>query len=175
MGNLRTIANTYNCCILVIHHARKREGKERRIRLDQSDLIGSSIMTRVAGLVMAIDKIDTNDGTVQGIIRVAKSWLKNFTPLKFTLEDKNDGNISLTFAEYEGAETKPMKAQTAICEYIKTHNSNKFTRQQVVEALAPEGIKETAIKQALSNMKELGLLGAEGKTKDRKYFVIPLF
>ena len=172
MHNLRSIAAEHNCCILLIHHARKRESKERRNKLDQADLIGSSIISRLASLVISVDKVESN--TTQGIIRITKSWFKQFTPLKFTIEDTADGNISITYGNYEEGETKPMKAQSAIIEYIKTHNLQEFSRHDIVEAFRNSDYKETAIRQALQNMLDYGLLSAEGNTVSRKFRIVPI-
>ncbi len=53
---LRIIASKYHIHIIIVHHSRKRESGENRSKLDQSDVIGSSIITRLASIVIGVDK-----------------------------------------------------------------------------------------------------------------------
>ncbi len=56
VDNLRNIAEKYNCHILLVHHARKRSKGEKRSKLDQSDVIGTSVLSRLASVTLGIDK-----------------------------------------------------------------------------------------------------------------------
>lgn len=58
VDELRKFASKYNCHVLICHHSRKRESGEKRKKLDQSDVIGSSIITRLASIVMGVDKYE---------------------------------------------------------------------------------------------------------------------
>jgi len=58
VDELRKFAAKYNCHVLICHHSRKRESGEKRKKLDQSDVIGSSIITRLASIVIGVDKYE---------------------------------------------------------------------------------------------------------------------
>ena len=55
---LKSIAVQYNCHVAIVHHSRKRDRGEIRNKLDQSDVIGSSVITRLASIVIGVDKYD---------------------------------------------------------------------------------------------------------------------
>ena len=56
IDSLKSIAVKYNCHVTIVHHSRKRERGEMRNKLDQSDVIGSSVITRLASIVIGVDK-----------------------------------------------------------------------------------------------------------------------
>lgn len=56
VDNLRLLAKRYHCHIVIIHHSRKRDKGELRSSLDQSDVIGSSVITRLASIVLGVDR-----------------------------------------------------------------------------------------------------------------------
>lgn len=55
---LKSLAVQYNCHVAIVHHSRKRDRGEIRNMLDQSDVIGSSVITRLASIVIGVDKYD---------------------------------------------------------------------------------------------------------------------
>ena len=55
---LKSMAVQYNCHVAIVHHSRKRDRGEIRNKLDQSDVIGSSVITRLASIVIGVDKYD---------------------------------------------------------------------------------------------------------------------
>ena len=55
---LKSMAVQCNCHVTIVHHSRKRDRGEIRNKLDQSDVIGSSIITRLASIVIGVDKYD---------------------------------------------------------------------------------------------------------------------
>lgn len=58
IDDLRKRAEKYNCHILICHHSRKRMTGEKRNKLDQSDVIGSSIIIRLASVVIGVERND---------------------------------------------------------------------------------------------------------------------
>lgn len=56
IDELRIFAEKYNCHISICHHSRKRMTGEKRKSLDQSDVIGSSVITRLASVVIGVER-----------------------------------------------------------------------------------------------------------------------
>ena len=106
---LTTLAKKYNIAVVVMHHTRKGASRKKKNPLTQDDAIGSSILTRNANLVIAIeayseDDSNTSDMTVKEqsileaeeraeskvmVVKVVKTWYKDFNPFTFTLVDEN--------------------------------------------------------------------------------------
>ena len=99
---LTGLAQKYNVAIVVMHHTRKSSSRRKKN-------IGSSILTRNANLVIAIEAYSENDSDTSGmtakeqsileaeeraeakvmVVKVVKTWYKDFNPFTFTLVDEN--------------------------------------------------------------------------------------
>ena len=106
---LTGLAQKYSVAIVVMHHTRKGSSRRKRNPLTQDDAIGSSILTRNANLVIAIEAYSENDSDTSGmtvkeqsileaeeraeskvmVVKVVKTWYKDFNPFTFTLVDEN--------------------------------------------------------------------------------------
>ena len=165
---LRTLANKYNCHILICHHARKRESGERRNKFDQSDLIGSSVLNRLASFIIATEIADFDndlEDCPKGKLSVKKSWFNSIKPIKYKVRDVNTNTVQIdyetTIEEKKGVD----KAIESITNYIKAESLENITRKEIVSKFSD--IPETTIKKALSGMVQLGLFEVTGTTKDR--------
>lgn len=69
-SKLMTLAEKYNCAIIILHHLRKSGRKEREMSSELDDVIGSSIITRLASVVIILEK--RNENSV--ILRTVKTW-----------------------------------------------------------------------------------------------------
>ena len=79
---LERTASEYNIAIVIVHHIRKRLTRERMNPLNQDDVIGSSSITRKAGLVIGVE---FNSDTEITTVTCLKSWLKKFKPFTYKL------------------------------------------------------------------------------------------
>lgn len=92
---LRTVAKKYNCHILVCHHSRKRESKDRKRDFEQSDMIGTSILNRLASFILGVDKINGEEN--KSVLRIKKSWFKLLEPITFEVKDVSKDKIEIVY------------------------------------------------------------------------------
>lgn len=169
---LRTVAKKYNCHILVCHHSRKKEAKDRRKELEQSDMIGTSILNRLASFILGVDKINGEEN--KNVLRIKKSWFKLFEPITFEIKDISKEKIEIVYDIYqdENVNENLLKARNAILTYIKIRNIDSFTRKELFDFY--QEIPQSTIRKALSKFVETGMLYAEGNTKSRVFKVVPI-
>ena len=171
---LRTLANKHNCHILICHHARKRESGERRNKFDQSDLIGSSVINRLASFIIATETADfENDleDCSKGRLSLKKTWFKSIKPIIYKVRDINADTVQIDYETTVEEKRGVNRAVEAITNYVKSENIKNITRKELVSKFSD--IPETTIKKALAGMVQLGLFEATGSTKDRIYKAIP--
>ena len=161
IDSLRKIATKCNCHILICHHSRKKDNTEKRKRLEQSDVIGSSIITRLASVVIGIEKIDN-----ENIIEIKKSWFKMLDSLKFELIDESENNISLKFGICSKYEGKLQNAKRKICNYLLEKQT--CTRAELVDKF--KEFSESTIKSALKSLEKSEQVKSKGLTKN-KFFI----
>lgn len=164
---LRRIAKEYNCHILICHHSRKRETGEKKKKLDQSDVIGSSVISRLASVIIGVDTYEQNP--TQKVLSLKKSWFRPFEALLFEIKDTLEGKIEINYESYTETKSKVEEAVAVISDYIKTSTNGEFTRKEVVGVF--KNIPETTIKNALKTMEEQGYIISEGQTKNRVFKV----
>lgn len=165
---LRTLANKYNCHILICHHSRKRESGERRNKLDQSDLIGSSVLNRLASVIIATETNcfdDDLEDCPKGRMSIKKSWFKGCKPIVYKIKDLNPDTVQIVYETSIEEKRSINRATEAIKDYIKFENVTSFTRKDIVSRFSD--IPESAIKKALTGMVGYGMLEATGTTKNR--------
>ena len=170
---LRTLANKHNCHILICHHARKRESGERRNKFDQSDLIGSSVINRLASFIIATETADfENDleDCPKGKLSLKKTWFKSIKPIIYKVRDIDADTVQIDYETTVEEKRGVNRAVEAITNYVKSENIKNITRKELVSKFSD--IPETTIKKALTDMVQLGLFEATGSTKDRIYKTI---
>ena len=171
---LRTLANKHNCHILICHHARKRESGERRNKFDQSDLIGSSVINRLASFIIATETADfENDleDCPKGRLSLKKTWFKSIKPIIYKVRDIDTDTVQIDYETTVEEKRGVNRAVETITNYVKSENIKNITRKELVSKFSD--IPETTIKKALTGMVQLGLFEATGSTKDRIYKTIP--
>ena len=164
---LRRIAEEYNCHILICHHSRKREAGEKKKKLDQADVIGSSVIIRLASVIIGMDNHEEN--SQKKILNLKKSWFRPFDALLFEVQDTSEGKIEIIYEPYIEAKTKNEEAVSVISNYIKTTTNGEFTRKKLVDTF--NNIPETTIKKALKIMEDQGYITSEGHTINRVFKV----
>ncbi|MFH0702766.1 MAG: AAA family ATPase [bacterium] len=166
---LRCLAEKYKCHILICHHARKRMTGEKRKRLDQSDVIGSSILIRLASIVIGIEKNDDIENkNVKGVFGIKKTWYKYLKDFTFIIEDYMENDLKtktrIIYDNYQPKLTKPQEAKQAIQEYIKARGLHPITRKEIENITS---CSLNSIKEALKELINEGLLIENGKTKNK--------
>ena len=74
LGRMSQLAHDLNIAIVLIHHIRKQTDSQRKKPLHMDDVIGSSIISRDAALILGMEHLRLDDGS--GIVRIStlKSW-----------------------------------------------------------------------------------------------------
>lgn len=172
---LRKIAYQNNCHILICHHCRKKEAGDKRTRLSQSDMIGTSVLNRLASFIISVEKDeDTTEEGLHGVIRVSKSWYNQIYPIHFVLKEEtknNKTNLTFTYKTQTEAPSKQLKNKVAIKNHLKENNIQKFTRKELSDQLP--NISESSIKTCLSQLEEEGYITSYGYTNSRYFEVVP--
>ena len=169
---LRSVAKKYNCHILVCHHSRKRESKDRKRDFEQSDMIGTSILNRLASFILGVDKINGEEN--KSVLRIKKSWFKLLEPITFEIKDVSRDKIEVVYDIFrdENVNDNLLKARNGILAYIKTKNVESVTRKELFD-FYPD-LPQSAIRKALSVFVETGMLSAVGNTKNKVFKVVPV-
>lgn len=88
---LREIAEEENCAIVLNHHFRKTQGGHTsRKSVSINEVIGSSAMSRLASVMLALvrDRTDPQKNIVQ--VSTVKTWYKEITPFRFEIVGNDD-------------------------------------------------------------------------------------
>lgn len=172
---LRCKAAEFDCHIMIIHHVRKRSGnggREKR-KLDQDDMIGSSIMQRMASCIILLEKYESQDDNILRVrFTCAKTWFKYFKPFDMLIKNSTENGKEYTDISF----VEPLKEETAI--EGATRQILEFFAQSKNTKIAPKEIKdklphlsETSIKQALNSLVNNAYISTEGATKNKKYWL----
>lgn len=157
---LRELAFKYNCHILICHHSRKQDNLRKRKKLEQSDVIGTSVLTRLVSMVIGIEQ--TED---ENIIDVKKTWHQPHGCMKFSIVDDFDNKTLIKFDICEKSLSKKNKAKNEIANYI--YEKQRCTRIELVKNL--DRFSESTIKSALKDLEENGQITSEGNTKNKVF------
>ncbi len=165
VDHLRMIADKYNCHILICHHTRKRESKQKRKKLDQSDLIGTSVIARLASLILGIDT-----GEKYKLLSTKKTWFSPIPLMELNISDIENGKVEVTFEEATTSQTKVEHAYKLILKHVSDNKIFEFTRKDL-ETKFKNILSESAIRGAINKLLEEHRVKAEGNTKVRKFLV----
>ena len=172
---LRKIAYQNNCHILICHHCRKKEAGDKRTRLSQSDMIGTSVLNRLASFIISVEKDeDTNEEELHGIIRVSKSWYNQINSIHFVLKEEVKNNktiLSFIYKTQSETTSKQLKNKEIIKNVLKEDNIQKFTRKELSDKFP--NISESSIKTCLSQLESEGYITSHGNTNSRYFEVVP--
>lgn len=90
---LLVIAERYNTAIVLMHHARKMQGKEVGRALTQDDTIGSSIFNRLVSLIISIEPTKEEESVL--LVKSLKSWFSKFMPFTYKLTQDGDEHTKM--------------------------------------------------------------------------------
>ena len=169
---LRKLAEKYNCFILICHHSRKRPSDGNKIRkLDQSDLIGSSVFSRLSGFILAIDKIyDADKEQIKnaGRVHTEKCWWNSDVKFDFYIEDIETATGIKTDFRIEEYNSLDVSLTNRIISFMIKKPDKACTRKQLVNNFTES---ESSIKRALQELQENKIIFAEGSTNNKKFFL----
>ena len=154
-----------NIHILICHHTRKRESKQKRKKLDQSDLIGTSVIARFSSIILGIDI-----GDRYKLLSTKKTWFEPVPTMELSISDTDDDRVEIKYEESTISESKIETAYKLIWKYLLDNNIDKFTRKDI-ETKFRKVLSESAIRGAINKLLEAKQIHAEGNTKVRKFFV----
>lgn len=165
IDHLRAVADKYNIHILICHHTRKRESKQNRKKLDQSDLIGTSVIARFSSIILGIDI-----GDRYKLLSTKKTWFEPVPTMELSISDTDDDKVEIKYEESTISESKIETAYKLIWKYLLDNNIDTFTRKDI-ETKFRKVLSESAIRGAINKLLEAKQIHAEGNTKVRKFFV----
>lgn len=168
---LRTLSQKYKLHVMIIHHSRKRTSLERHDRkLDQSDMIGSSILQRKVDSLFAVNTLYEDGEKIdnKGMVIEVKQWMKYKVRFEYSLvENELDRTeIKYNYDNIESAKPKKQKAKEAIFNTLYYDPNDARTKEQLINTT---GMGKRTIEEALKQLIKEEKIEATGKTQDRKY------
>ena len=162
------LATDHDCAIVVTHHARKGNPKNRHERLSIEDAQGSNIFLREAGAVIALEKLNVGDKTLHVFSRM-KSWIKPTQDDWFGFQIIEEGfyekYLKLAFELFPGTGANRSEALRRSI----LGREGWFTRGDIIAA--HPSISESLIKKILTELTEACLLEVNGEKRWARYRV----
>lgn len=167
---LRMLAEKYNCHILVCHHSRKRISNEKRTKLDQSDMIGSSGLNRLACCVLAVYKAhdDNNEPKEDtAIVECVKNWFETPKKFEFMILGDDNGRIKLEY-NHDVFETDSKRdfVKRFVTQQLQDNPQSEIKVQHLIDST---GVSRDTVKRALYSLEEDKIIRGTGETKNRRY------
>ena len=163
---LNDLAERANCAIILIHHSRKRAAKERTLSLNQDDVIGSSILNRLVGLIIGIEPMKEDEKTL--LVRTLKTWFTAFMPFTYKISEDFYGN---TVMETDLAPASVNNSKIAIWNYlIQTFTPDEWFSPSVINinSINPP-VTIWQLRRVLADFVKTGKLQKKGTTRDTTY------
>lgn len=146
MQKLVNIASSTNCAIVINHHLRKQDVNAKSATID--DVIGSSVITRLAAVVLILSK---HNGMIN--ISTVKNWFCEVRDGAFHITNTN-GAITLSEAYQIGSNTQS-KSEIVI-EYIKNLSADSIFCLSQLEGLLIS-VGATTVRKLYHDIIEMGL------------------
>ena len=165
---LASLARNYDIAIVLVHHARKRAAKERSLDLNQDDVIGSSIMNRLVGLIIGIEPMKDNEKVL--LVRALKSWFSSLTPFTYTLkEDLYGGTVLQTDLAPAGVNNSKALVWLYLQETFA--KGEWFSINQIIRSQIEGNVSERQVRRILAELVKEGRLRKHGATKNTQYSI----
>ena len=163
---MATLARNSNIAVVPVHHSRKRLAKERTLSLNQDDVIGSSIINRLVGLIIGIEPMKEDEKVL--LVHPLKSWFSSFMPFTYTLKENFYGG---TTVQTDLAPIAVNNSKIAVWNYLlATFSAGEwFTRAQIVMSEIEGNITERQVRYILAEFVKNGKLQSRGKNKSQEY------
>ena len=165
---MAALARDKNMAVVPIHHSRKRLAKERTLSLNQDDVIGSSIINRLVGLIIGIEPMKEDEKVL--LVRPLKSWFSSFMPFTYTLKE---GLYGGTVVQTDLAPASVNNSKIAVWNYLQMTFApgEWFTRAQILLSEIEGSITERQVRSILSEFVKSGKLQRRGNTKISEYSI----
>ncbi|MEI8390438.1 MAG: AAA family ATPase [bacterium] len=183
ISTLKTMVDENNMHIILSAHPRKRATGEKRKKLDQSDLMGSSIFQNLAYQMLGMEKIyDDKDNQVEStcVIRCTKSGSGYPAPFiqKILVTEDNKRRIEYDYdiSLYEDSFTQKTECvkEDGLLEKVRntlTRNRDKDIDEKITSFYLTStfGSGRTQMSKIINILVEEGLLYKEGNGKNTYY------
>jgi len=168
MRYLTTITRDKNIAVVLNQHSRKRTAKERTLLLNQDDVIGSSILNRLVGLIIGIEHVQGDEENLQ--VRPLKSWFRSFRPFNFKIaEDIYGHSVIETNLDPEDSGG----SRVAVWNYL-VDNFNPgewFSIGQIALSEIDGNVSERMLRKIISELVRANKLTKRGENKGTEYSV----
>ncbi len=167
--HLAALARQYNMAVVPVHHSRKRAAKERTMPLDQNDVVGSSVMNRLVGLIIGIEPMKDNETVL--LVRALKSWFTSFTPFTYTLKDKMYGG---TVVQTDLAPSEIITSKASVWFYLQTTfaKGEWFAASQIIlSEISGKTVTTSQLRRILAEFVKEGKLERRGVKKSLEYSI----
>ena len=166
---LAAIARQNNMAVVPVHHSRKRAAKERTLSLNQDDVIGSSILNRLVGLIIGIEPMKDNEKVL--LVSPLKSWFSSFMPFTYTLKE---GLYGGTTVQTDLAPAGVNNSKNAVWFYLSTtFNKGEWfsTSQIVLSEIGGCSVADWQLRRILADFVKNGRLERRGSKKSLEYSI----
>ena len=166
---LATIARQNNMAVVPVHHSRKRAAKERALSLNQDDVIGSSILNRLVGLIIGIEPMKDNEKVL--LVSPLKSWFSSFMPFTYTLKE---GLYGGTTVQTDLAPAGVNNSKNAVWFYLSTtFNKGEWfsTSQIILSEISGCSVADWQLRRILADFVKNGRLERRGSKKSLEYSI----
>jgi hypothetical protein len=167
---LESLAQEKNIAVVLPHHHSKRKPSERKMDFDQDDLIGSSILQRLAHLILTLRRKVMPDGEEAILVKCTRSRNRYPLPFAFRIEDEdgfdNEGhrtNMKVFLNPEIGATKRDMAAELIEASFDV---GQWFSKQEVID-LAGGKTSVRSIERALCEMQERGMIIDNGQKANK--------
>lgn len=166
---LAGFARGYNIAVVPVHHSRKRAAKERGLQLTQDDVIGSSILNRLVGLIIGIEPMKDNENVL--LVQSLKSWFAKFSPFTYTLKQ---GLYGGTVVETDLAPVGVNNSKANVWLYLLLNfkPSEWFSASQIILSEIEGNVADWQLRRILADFVKIGKLERRGAKKSLEYSII---
>ena len=165
---LSSLARDKNIAIVPVHHSRKRLSHERSLSLNQDDVIGSSIINRLVGLIICIEPMKDDENVL--LVRPLKSWFSTFMPFTYTLKQ---GLYGGTIVQTDLAPASVNNSKIAVWNYLVSNFSSGewFSTAQIMLSEIEGNVADWQLRRILADFVKTGKLQRRGVKKSLEFCV----
>ena len=166
--NLAKLAHDKEIAVVLVHHSRKRSAKERTLSFSQDDVIGSSILNRLAGLIVGIEPMKDDEKLL--LVRPLKTWFSAFMPFTYTLKEVFSGG---TVVQTDLAPASVNNSKIHVWNYLLGAFSigEWFSLGNIVLSEIEGEISIHQLKRVLADFVKNGKLEKRGTTRNMEYSI----
>ena len=166
--NLASLAREFNCAVVLVHHSRKRAAKERNLSLNQDDVIGSSIMNRLVGLIVGIEPMKEDEKTL--LVKPLKTWFSAFMPFTYSLREGFYGGTTI---QTDLAPASVNNSKIYVWNYLRDTFApgEWFSFSQIILSEIEGDMKDWQVRRILADLAKKGKLNKRGSTRNAEYSI----